>query len=79
MASGRDSGGDLFDMAKDGTQVPDDSAVPRTIPSKPRPDQIASATDPNYLGGSTLADAATNAGDIPRVSIYRAEAISIEY
>ena len=65
--SGPNSGGDLFDMAKDGTTVPEDSAKPRTIPSKPRPDQIASDDDPNYIGGTNLAEAATNAGDIPRV------------
>lgn len=65
--SGRGSGGDLYDMAKDGTTVPEDSANPRLIPSKPRPDQIASEADPNYIGGSTLADAADNATDIPRV------------
>ena len=66
--SGRNSGGDLFDMAKDGTTVPEDSAKPRHIPSKPRPDQIASESDPNFIGGTTLAEAATNATDIPRVS-----------
>ena len=66
--SGPNSGGDLFDMAKDGTTVPEDAAKPRLIPSKPRPDQIASDSDPNALGSSTLAGAADNAGDIPRVS-----------
>ena len=70
--SGPNSGGDLFDMAKDGTTVPEDSAQPRLIPSKARPDQYAttkaSEADPNFLGGTTLAEAADNAGDIPRVS-----------
>ncbi|KAJ9612248.1 hypothetical protein H2200_003845 [Cladophialophora chaetospira] len=66
--SGRDSGGDLFDMAEKGTTVPADSAEPRLIPSKPRPDQIASDLDPNALGGRDLADAADNAGDIPRTT-----------
>lgn len=65
---GPNSGGDLFDMAKDGTTVPSSAAEPRTIPSKPRPDQIASASDPNQMGGTTLAEAADNQGDIPRVS-----------
>lgn len=65
--SGRNSGGDLFDMAQKGTTVPEDAAEPRLISSKPRPDQIASAKDPNYLGGRNLAEAATNADDIPRV------------
>ena len=65
--SGPNSGGDLFDMAEKGTTVPDNAAKPRTIPSKPRPDQIASADDPNQMGSSDIAGAATNAGDIPRV------------
>lgn len=60
-------GGDLFDMAKDGTTVPEDAAKPRLIPSKPRPDQIASEPDENSLGASDLAGAADNAQDIPRV------------
>jgi hypothetical protein len=60
-------GGDLFGMARDGTTVPEDAAKPRLIPSKPRPDQIASDPNPNSFGGSTLADAADNAQDIPRV------------
>ena len=64
--SGPNSGGDLFDMAKDGTTVPDNSAEPRLIPSKPRPDQLANSG--NELGGSDLAEAADNATDIPRVS-----------
>jgi hypothetical protein len=70
--SGRNSGGDLFDMAKDGTTVPDDAAKPRIIPSIHRPSQYgttkASEADPNFLGGATLAEAADNASDIPRVS-----------
>ena len=65
--SGPDSGGDLFDMAEKGTTVPEDSAKPRIIPSKPRPDEVASDSDPNYMGATTLSEAATNAGDIPRV------------
>jgi len=64
--SGRNSGGDLFDLAEKGTTVPEDSAKPRFIPSVPRPDQIASETDPNALGGRSLAEAADNASDIPR-------------
>ena len=71
--SGPNSGGDLFDMAKDGTTVPKDSAKPRLIPSVARPDQYgttkASEADPNFFGGSNMAEAATNAGDIPRVSL----------
>ena len=71
--SGRDSGGDLFDMAKDGTTVPEDAANPRLIPSKARPDQYAttkaSEADPNFLGGTNMAEVADNASDIPRVSL----------
>lgn len=67
--SGPNSGGDLFDMAKDGTTVPDSSAEPRTIPSKPRPDQIASRYDPNDLGATNMAEAADNQEDIPRVGL----------
>lgn len=66
--SGPNSGGDLSDMAVQGTTVPDDAAKPRYIPSKPRPDQIATTDDPNHLGGTNLAEAADNAGDIPRVN-----------
>lgn len=62
--SGRNSGGDIYDMAESGTTVPEDSAVPRHIKSVPRPDEIVDTNDP---GATTLADAATNAGDIPRV------------
>jgi hypothetical protein len=63
---GRNSGGDLLDMAKDGTTVPSSAAEPRIIPSKPRPDQIASDSD---FGGTNLAEAADNQGDIPRVRL----------
>lgn len=66
--SGRNSGGDLYDMAQDGTSVPEDSAVPRHIKSVPRPGQAADSSDPNQLGSTDLAGAATNAQDIPRVS-----------
>lgn len=66
--SGRDSGGDIYDMAQDGTSVPEDSAVPRHIKSVPRPGQAADDDDPNQLGAANLEDAADNATDIPRVS-----------
>lgn len=59
--SGRNSGGDLFGMAKDGTTVPDDATKPRIIPSVPRPGQY----------GTTLAEAADNASDTPRGSFLR--------
>lgn len=56
-------GGDLYEMAKDGTTVPNDAGVMNLIPSKPRPDQIASDDE---LGGVDLASAASNATDMPR-------------
>lgn len=67
--SGQDphpQGGNLSDMAVDGTTVPGDSAKPRTIPSVPRPDQI---NDSNNYGAADLAGAADNANDISRVSV----------
>lgn len=66
--SGRNSGGDINDMAAKGTTVPEDAAVPRHIKSVPSPGQAADASDPNQLGSIDLAGAATNAQDIPRVS-----------
>lgn len=62
-------GGDLSDMAAEGTTVPQDAAKPRLIPSVARPGQITDPTnDPNNLGASDLAGAADNAQDISRVS-----------
>ncbi len=69
--SGQDphpQGGNLSDMAVDGTSVPADSAKPRTIPSVPRPGQITDpSNDPNNYGSADLAGAADNATDISRV------------
>ncbi|MCJ1372328.1 hypothetical protein MMC20_003552 [Loxospora ochrophaea] len=60
-------GGDLFDMAKDGTSIPNDAGQQNLIPSVPRPDQITDpADDPNNLGAANLAGAADNATDISR-------------
>ena len=61
-------GGDLFDMAKDGTSIPNDAGKQNLIPSVPRPDQITDpASDPNDLGAPDTASAADNATDISRV------------
>lgn len=61
-------GGSLSDMAVSGTTVPSDSATPRTIPSKPRPDQTTtSSSDPNDLGSTELAGVADNVNDMPKV------------
>ena len=57
-------GGDLSDMAVSGTSIPGDAGKMNIIPSVPRPDQIS---DPNDLGSDSLAGAADNATDIPRV------------
>ena len=62
-------GGNLSDMAVEGTTVPQDAAQPRLIPSVARPGQITDPTnDPNNLGALDLASAADNAQDISRVS-----------
>ena len=61
-------GGNLSDMAVDGTSIPQDAGTQRTIPSVARPDQITDpSNDPNNLGASDLAGAADNAQDISRV------------
>jgi len=57
-------GGDLFDMAKDGTSIPNDAGKQNLIKSVPRPDQV---TDSNDIGVDSLATAADNPTDIPRV------------
>ena len=63
-------GGDLFDMAKDGTTMPNDAGKHNLIPSVPRPDQITdSNSESNNLGGIDVAGAADNATDIPRVRL----------
>lgn len=63
-------GGSITDMADKGTTVPSDAAEQRYIPSKPRPGQATDTSeDPNDLGAYDLAGAATNAGDISRVSL----------
>ncbi|KAK1752299.1 hypothetical protein QBC47DRAFT_405505 [Echria macrotheca] len=59
MTDKHPQGGDLFDMAKDGTKVPADAAKPNIIPSVARPDQKTSETAAG-LGASTLHQAADN-------------------
>ena len=69
-------GGDLFDMAKDGTTIPNDAGVHNLIPSVPRPDQKTDDNNfGNNLGAEDLAGAADNATDIPRVC-YSLELVS---
>ncbi|RBR14454.1 uncharacterized protein FIESC28_07690 [Fusarium coffeatum] len=55
--SGAKQGGDLFDMAKDGTSIPGDAGKMNTIPSKPHPSQ----KNDDGLGATNLANAADNA------------------
>ncbi|KAF4625572.1 hypothetical protein G7Y89_g12596 [Cudoniella acicularis] len=56
-------GGDLFDMAKDGTSIPNDAGKMRIIPSVPRPGEGEGQANANR---SALADAASNPTHIPR-------------
>lgn len=61
-------GGSITDMAAEGTKVRNDAGTQNTIPSVPRPDQIADpSNDPNNLGATDLAGAADNAQDVSRV------------
>lgn len=60
MSDPNRQGGDLFDMAKEGTRVPEDAAKPNIIPSKARPDQQGEETA-GGLGSSKLHQAADNA------------------
>ena len=51
-------GGDLFDMAKDGTSIPNDAGKMNLIPSKPRPGDDASQ-------GATGVEVETGTGYAP--------------
>ncbi|KUJ14364.1 uncharacterized protein LY89DRAFT_686844 [Mollisia scopiformis] len=63
MAQDPHQGGDLFDMAKDGTTIPNDAGKMRTIPSVPRPGEGEGDVNANR---SSLASAASNPTDISR-------------
>lgn len=56
-------GGDLYDMAKDGTSIPNDAGKMNTIPSVPRPGEDEGTVNVNE---SALAGAASNPTDISR-------------
>ena len=56
-------GGDLFDMAADGTSVPNDTSKMNTIPCKPRPEEAEGTVNANRV---PLACAASNLIDISR-------------
>jgi hypothetical protein len=59
-------GGDLFDMARDGTIMPNDAGLMNVIPSKPRPGEGEGPTTLTNANGHNLAFAAENRRDIPR-------------
>ncbi|KAK3305164.1 uncharacterized protein B0T15DRAFT_415414 [Chaetomium strumarium] len=61
MSDPHPQGGNLFDMAKDGTKVPEDAAKPNVIPSVARPDQRGDQAGAGGLGSATLHQAADNA------------------
>ena len=70
-ATDEHQGGNLFDMAKDGTTIPNDAGKHNLIPSVPRPDQMTDDNNfGNNLGAQDLAGAADNATDIPRVCYF---------
>jgi hypothetical protein len=56
-------GGDLFDMAKDGTSIPNDAGKMNLITSVPRPEEGEGVVNANR---TSLAGAATNPIDISR-------------
>lgn len=71
MSSSNDpnpSGGDLSDMAVEGTTVPSDASKLNTIPSVPRPEQMAEnpAYHKGFINAADEAGAADNATDMPR-------------
>lgn len=62
-------GGDIADMAVDGTIIPNDAGKMRTIPSVPRPDQMTENNEAFTAGGLGAGDIQTavdNPADIPR-------------
>lgn len=61
-------GGSLSEMAPQGTSIPNDAGIQRTIPSVPRPDQIPSNPqfDNEGIAEPSSAFAADNATDMPR-------------
>jgi len=62
-------GGDLFDMAKDGTTIPGDAGVQNLIPSVPRPDQDAVSVDnPTDIPRTTADPGAT--GEVATGYVY---------
>jgi len=68
MSSDPHQGGDLSDMAAQGTSIPGDAGIQNVIPSKARPDQTPG--DPLYTKGGIGApdpqSAVDNSMDIPR-------------
>ncbi|KAK5662152.1 hypothetical protein OQA88_8057 [Cercophora sp. LCS_1] len=68
MSDPHPQGGDLFDMAKDGTKVPPDAAKPNIIPSIARPDQLGEpAGDLGASNRNQLAENALGATGMPEI------------
>lgn len=61
MSDSNRQGGSIYDMAEDGTKVPEDATKPNLIPSKARPDQTNAEDTAGGLGASKLHMAADNA------------------
>ncbi|KAI7546168.1 hypothetical protein KC331_g5784 [Hortaea werneckii] len=61
-------GGNLSDMAVDGTKVPDNAGKPNVIPSVPNPHQQAESQEysKGRIGAGDIQGAADNAPDMPR-------------
>ena len=62
-------GGNLSDMAVNGTTMPNDAGKYDVLPSVPRPDQVSensTAFTKGDLGAENLAGAADNSTDIPQ-------------
>ncbi len=62
-------GGDLFDIARDGTTMPNDAGLMNVIPSKARPGEGEGPITLTNANGHNLAFAVENQRDIPRSSI----------
>ncbi|KAI7164424.1 hypothetical protein KC316_g12828 [Hortaea werneckii] len=61
-------GGNISDMAVDGTKVPDNAGEPNVIPSVPNPHQQAESQEysKGRIGAGDIQGAADNAPDMPR-------------
>ncbi|KAL2255120.1 hypothetical protein VTK26DRAFT_4071 [Humicola hyalothermophila] len=61
-------GGNLFDMAKEGTKVPEDAAKPNVIPAGPKPGEkeTGGGLEENTLGATSLGEVVSaSGGELP--------------